>query len=120
MEDQPLPSNRSKVLIPPGAMAILVGLFGGQYLTVLLYVFAGGLFPIGLVFFIPMVGFFANCSNPFLRVPAYVVGGMGFGFIFTACIAGGLSVGTVLTGSSLVFGVVGLWLGIRAGSCRDL
>ena len=99
-------------------MAVLAGLCGGPYLALLLYVFAGYaelLFLIAALLFMPMIAFSAYSKIAFLRIPAYVVGGMGFGLIFTACVAGGLSVGTVLVYPNLVFGVVGLWLGIRAG-----
>ena len=109
--------KRSNAVIPPGMMAVLSGLCGGPYLATLLYVFARHvelLFPIAALLFMPMIGFSAYSKNAFLRMPAYVLGGMGFESIFTACVAGGLSGGTMLIYPGLVFGVIGLWLG---GTC---
>lgn len=114
--------------IPARVLArVLLGFFGGVFLGPASYMIIWESHDPRLPTETPavlmgMVGFLlggigvalgAFTRNRVVRVVVWAIGGAGFGNVLEAIVLGGLEVGTVLTLSGLVMGIVGSVIGYR-------
>lgn len=108
------------------SLRIVLGLFGGLFLSGVLFLLLWYSFDprrespaamaalLGFVLGAPAVGFGAFAPSAPVRILAWAIAGAGFGDFLLACMADGLGVGTVLTPSGLVMALVCAILGYRA------
>lgn len=118
----PRPVTPIEVRIP---LQIGIGICGGVFASSLVWVLIAYQFEshgwaaaeiVGfLSFFVtaPVIGGCAYSKNFEIRTAAWLAGGMGLGNILMAILAGGLAVGTVLTGSGAILGFVAAIIGYR-------